>query len=101
MQHAGFDAPPIVAVMTFFIGAVVAFVGSDLLEELGAAALVVQLVGISVLREFGVLIPAILLAGRSTSTFAAQIGAIRMNQETDAIRVIGIDLFEAFVVPGP
>lgn len=99
MQHAGFDALPIVAVMTFFIGAVVALVGTDLLEDLGASALVVQLVGISVLREFGVLIPAILLAGRSTSTFAAQIGAMRMNQETDAIQVIGIDLFEAIVVP--
>ena len=70
MQQAGFDALPIIAVMTFFIGAVVALVGSDLLESLGAGALVVQLVGISVLREFGVLIPAILLAGRSASTFA-------------------------------
>lgn len=99
MQHAGFDALPIVALMTFFIGAVVALVGSDLLEDLGAAALVVQLVGISVLREFGVLIPAILLAGRSTSTFAAQIGAMRMNQETDAIQVIGINVFEALVIP--
>lgn len=99
MQHAGFDALPIIALMTFFIGAVVALVGSDLLQDLGAAALVVQLVGISVLREFGVLIPAILLAGRSTSTFAAQIGAMRMNQETDAIKVIGIELFEALVVP--
>lgn len=99
IQHAGFDALPIVAVMTFFIGAVVALVGTDLLEDLGAETLVVQLVGISVLREFGVLIPAILLAGRSTSTFAAQIGAMRMNQETDAIQVIGIDLFEALVIP--
>lgn len=99
MQNAGFDALPIVAVMTFFIGAVVALVGTDLLEDLGAAALVVQLVAISVLREFGVLIPAILLAGRSTSTFAAQIGAMRMNQETDAIQVIGIDVFEALVIP--
>lgn len=99
MQQAGFDALPIIAVMTFFIGAVVALVGTDLLEDLGAEALVVQLVGISVLREFGVLIPAILLAGRSTSTFAAQIGAMRMNQETDAIRVMGIDLFDALVLP--
>lgn len=99
MQQAGFDALPIIAVMTFFIGAVVALVGSDLLEMLGASALVVQLVGISVLREFGVLIPAILLAGRSASTFAAQIGAMRMNQETDAMSVMGVDLFEALVVP--
>ncbi|HXG80412.1 MAG TPA: ABC transporter permease [Sphingomicrobium sp.] len=99
MQQAGFDALPIIAVMTLFIGAVVALVGTDLLQDLGAEALVVQLVGISVLREFGVLIPAILLAGRSTSTFAAQIGAMRMNQETDAIRVMGVDLFDALVLP--
>src|SRR3546814_19087242 len=85
--------------MTFFIGAVVALIGSDLLKTLGASELVVELVGISVLREFGVLIPAILLAGRSASTFAAQIGAMRMNQETQAMKVMGIDLFDALVVP--
>src|SRR3546814_11946985 len=85
--------------MTFFIGAVVALIGSDLLKTLGASELVVELVGISVLREFGVLIPAILLAGRSASTFAAQIGAMRMNQETQAMKVMGIDLFDAPVVP--
>src|SRR3546814_2997055 len=65
IQKAGFDALPLIAIMTFFIGAVVALIGSDLLKTLGASELVVELVGISVLREFGVLIPAILLAGRS------------------------------------
>src|SRR3546814_10794538 len=95
----GFNALPLIAIMTFFIGAVVALIGSDLLKTLGASELVVELVGISVLREFGVLIPAILLAGRSASTFAAQIGAMRMNQETQAMKVMGIDLFDALVVP--
>ncbi|MBN8842788.1 phospholipid/cholesterol/gamma-HCH transport system permease protein [Sphingopyxis italica] len=99
IQKAGFDALPLIAIMTFFIGAVVALIGSDLLKTLGASELVVELVGISVLREFGVLIPAILLAGRSASTFAAQIGAMRMNQETQAMKVMGIDLFDALVVP--
>lgn len=96
---AGLEALPLIAIMTFFIGAVVALIGSDLLEMLGASELVVELVGISVLREFGVLIPAILLAGRSASTFAAQIGAMRMNQETEAMQVLGIDLFDALVLP--
>ena len=99
IQKAGLESLPLIAIMTFFIGAVVALIGSDLLEQLGAAELVVELVGISVLREFGVLIPAILLAGRSTSTFAAQIGAMRMNQETEAMQVMGIDLFDALVLP--
>ena len=99
MQHAGFEALPIICVMTFFVGAVVALVGSDLLDDLAASALVVQLVTVSILREFGVLIPAILLAGRSTSTFAAQLGAMRMNQEVDAIEVMGIDPIDALVLP--
>lgn len=99
IQKAGLESVPLIAVMTFFIGAVVALIGSDLLEQLGASELVVELVGISVLREFGVLIPAILLAGRSASTFAAQIGAMQMNQETQAMQVMGIDLFDALVLP--
>ena len=99
IQKAGLESLPLIAIMTFFIGAVVALIGSDLLEQLGASELVVELVGISVLREFGVLIPAILLAGRSASTFAAQIGAMRMNQETEAMQVMGIDLFDALVLP--
>ena len=82
MQQGSLEALPIIMTMTFFIGAVVALVGTNLLQNLGASVFTVQLVGVSVLREFGVLIPAILLAGRSTSTFAAQIGAMRMNQET-------------------
>lgn len=99
MQSAGINAIPIVATMTFFIGAVVALVGANLLTSLGASVFTVQLVGVSVLREFGVLIPSVLLAGRSASSFAAQLGAMRMNQETDAIQVMGIDRFDALVVP--
>jgi phospholipid/cholesterol/gamma-HCH transport system permease protein len=99
MQQGSLEALPIIMTMTFFIGAVVALVGTNLLQNLGASVFTVQLVGVSVLREFGVLIPAILLAGRSTSTFAAQIGAMRMNQETDAMVVMGVDLTEALVTP--
>jgi phospholipid/cholesterol/gamma-HCH transport system permease protein len=99
MQDAGINALPIVFVMTFFIGAVIALVGTNLLTTLGVEVFTVQLVGVAILREFGVVIAAILLSGRSASSFAAQIGSMRMNQETDAMQVMGVDRFDALVIP--
>ncbi|MCW5725683.1 MAG: ABC transporter permease [Maricaulaceae bacterium] len=99
MEHAGVNALPIIAVLSFFIGAVVAYMGANLLETFGAAVFTVELVGISVLREFGVLITAILLAGRSDSAFTASIGSMKMQQEVDAMRVLGLDPFEVLVIP--
>ena len=99
MEQAGIDAIPICMVMTFFIGAVIALVGANSLSELGVSIYTVELVDISILREFGVVIAAILLAGRSASAFAAEIGSMRMNQETDAMQVMGVDQFDALVVP--
>ncbi|WIA54843.1 ABC transporter permease [Sphingobium sp. WTD-1] len=99
MQEAGINSLPIVFMMTFFIGAVIALVGTNLLTTLGVGVFTVQLVGVAILREFGVVIAAILLAGRSASSFAAQIGSMRMNQETDAMQVMGVDRFDALVVP--
>ena len=84
-ERAGLDALPIVATTTFFIGAVVALLGANLLTDFGAQVFSVELVGISVLREFNILITAILLAGRSASSFAAEIGSMKMNQEIDAM----------------
>ena len=99
METAGVNALPIIAVLSFFIGAVVAFMGANLLETFGAAVFTVELVGISVLREFGVLITAILLAGRSDSAFTAAIGSMKMQQEIDAMKVMGLDPFEVLVIP--
>lgn len=99
MEEAGVNALPIVAVLTFFIGAVVAFMGANLLETFGASVFTVELVGIAILREFGVLIMAIMLAGRSDSAFTAAIGSMKMQQEIDAMRVLGLDPYEALVVP--
>lgn len=99
METAGIDALPIVMVMNFFIGAVVALVGTNLLASLGVSVFTVELVGVAVLREFGVLITGILLAGRSASSFAAQIGTMKMTQEIDAMKVMGVDQFDALVVP--
>lgn len=99
MEVAGVNALPIIAVLSFFIGAVVAFMGANLLETFGASVFTVELVGIAVLREFGVLITAIMLAGRSDSAFTAAIGSMKMQQEIDAMRVLGIDPYEALVIP--
>jgi phospholipid/cholesterol/gamma-HCH transport system permease protein len=99
METAGADALPIIVVMNFFIGTVVALVGASLLTSLGVAVFTVELVGVAVLREFAILFTAILLAGRSASSFAAQIGSMKMNQEVDAMQVMGVDQFDALVVP--
>lgn len=98
-ERAGLDALPIVVVTSFFIGAVVAFIGADLLAEFGAAVFTVELIAVSVLREFAVVITAVLLAGRSASAFAAEVGSMRMTQEVDAMRVMGVDPFQALVIP--
>lgn len=99
MESAGFNAIPIVLVLSFFIGAVVAFLGAGILEGFGATIFTVELVGFSVMREFGALITAIILAGRSASAFTAQIGSMRMTQEVDAMKVIGLDPMDMLVVP--
>lgn len=99
MEQAGIDAIPIVMMMTFFIGAIIALVGANILSTLGVSVFTIQLVVVAILREFGVVVAAILLAGRSASAFAAEIGSMRMNQETDAMQVMGVDRFDALVVP--
>jgi len=99
METAGVNALPIIAVLSFFIGAVVAFMGANLLATFGASVFTVELVGFAVLREFGVLITAILLAGRSDSAFTAAIGSMKMQQEIDAMKVMGLDPYEVLVVP--
>ncbi len=98
-ERAGIDALPIVAVATFFIGAVVGLLGEDMLKQFGAQIFVVELIGVAVMREFAIIITAVLLAGRSASSFAAEIGAMKMNQEIDAMQVMGVDPFEALVLP--
>lgn len=99
MERAGLDALPIVVTTNFFVGATIAFLGANLLRQFGAQIFAVELVGIGVLREFGVLVTAIIIAGRSGSSFAAELGAMKMNQEVDAIQVMGVDPYEALVLP--
>jgi phospholipid/cholesterol/gamma-HCH transport system permease protein len=99
MEEAGLDALPIVSFLSFFIGLVIAFIGANLLAMFNASVFTVELVGIGMLREFGAVLTAILLAGRTDSAFTAQIGAMKMRQEIDAMRTIGLDPMEALVAP--
>ena len=99
MDQTTLRAVPIVALMNFMVGAVVAFLGATVLRSFGASIFTVNLVAFAFLREFGVLLAAILVAGRTASAFAAQIGSMRANEEIDAIRVQGLDPVEMLVIP--
>jgi phospholipid/cholesterol/gamma-HCH transport system permease protein len=99
MEKAGLNALPIVMLLSFFIGMVVAYLGARILGDFGASVFTVELVAFSMLREFGVVITGVILAGRTNSAFTAEIGAMKMRQEIDAMRVIGIRPMDALVSP--
>lgn len=99
MDDAGLKAVPIVALMGFLIGIVLAFQGAAQLKQFGAEVFVVELISISILRELGVLLTAIIVAGRSGSAFTASVGSMKVQEEIDAMRTIGLDPIEVLVVP--
>ncbi|MFC7291840.1 MlaE family ABC transporter permease [Hirschia litorea] len=99
MEEAGLNALPIVSMLSFFIGIVVAFLGVNLLQSFGAQVFTVEMVGFLMLREFGLVLTAILLAGRTDSAFTAEIGAMKMREEIDAMRVMGLNPMEVLVAP--
>ena len=99
MEEAGLNALPIVSMLSFFIGLVIAFLGVNLLQSFGAQVFTVEMVGFLMLREFGLVLTAILLAGRTDSSFTAEIGAMRMREEVDAMRVMGLNPMEVLVAP--
>lgn len=99
MELVGVSALPIIGLMSFLIGIVIAQQGSVQLEQFGAEALTINLVGRITLRELGVLMTAIMVAGRSGSAFAAQIGTMKLTEEVDAMRTIGISPAEVLVIP--
>lgn len=99
IEQIGLNAAPIVMLLTFMVGAVVAFLGATVLANFGAGIFTVDLVAFSFLREFGVLLTAILLAGRTASAFTAQIGSMKANEEIDAIRTLGLDPMDLLVLP--
>jgi len=95
----GVQAIPVVVVITFLIGIVTAHQAAGQLEKFGASVLVVDLVSISITREMGVLLAAIMVAGRSGSAFAAAIGVMKLNEEVDAMRVLGLNPNQVLIVP--
>ena len=99
IQIAGFDALPIIGLTAFLLGIVVAYQGSDQLRHYGANIFVVELVGFAMLREFSPLIAAIIIAGRSGSAYAAQIGTMVVTEEIDGMRTIGIEPIDFLVLP--
>jgi phospholipid/cholesterol/gamma-HCH transport system permease protein len=98
-QEVGLTAVPIVSLMAFLIGIVLAFQGSVQLRQFGAEVFVVNLIAISILRELGILLTAIIVAGRSGSAFTASIGSMKVREEIDAMETLGLDPIEVLVLP--
>ncbi|WP_323786369.1 ABC transporter permease [Thalassovita sp.] len=99
MQEIGLNAVPIVSLMAFLIGVVMAFQGAVQLRQFGAEVFVVDLIAISILRELGILLTAIIVAGRSGAAFTAAIGSMKMREEIDAMQTLGLDPIEVLVLP--
>jgi phospholipid/cholesterol/gamma-HCH transport system permease protein len=99
LEHVGLNALPIVGLLSFLIGVVLSYQGAEQLRAFGAEIYSVNLVGVSVLREVGVLLTAILVAGRSGSAFTAEIGTMKVNEEIDAMKTLGLDVMDVLVLP--
>jgi phospholipid/cholesterol/gamma-HCH transport system permease protein len=99
LDHAGLRAVPIIALICFLIGAVVMQQGVVQLRPFGAEPFAVNMVAILALREVGILLTAIMVAGRSGSAFTAEIGSMKMREEIDAMRTLGIDPMDTLVLP--
>jgi len=99
LYDTGVTAIPIITLIAFLISVIIAYLGAQQLARYGATILVADLVAIGVLRELGVLLTAIIVAGRSGSAFAAEIGSMRLNEEVDALYAMGVDPFEVLVLP--
>jgi phospholipid/cholesterol/gamma-HCH transport system permease protein len=99
LQTAGFEALPIVGLLSFLMGGVIAYQGADQLQRFGANIFIADLVGLSMLRELAPLLTAIIVAGRSGSAYAAQIGTMKVTEEIDALRTIGVGPTELLVLP--
>jgi phospholipid/cholesterol/gamma-HCH transport system permease protein len=99
IEETGVTALPIVGMLAFLLGIVLAYQGADQLKRFGAQIYTIDFLGIGFLRELGGLVTAIIIAGRSGSAFTAQIGSMRVNEETDAMQTIGLNIAEILVLP--
>ena len=99
VYETGITAMPIVSLIAFLIAVIIAYMSAQQLRGLGADIYVVDLVAIGVLRELGVLLTSVIVAGRSGSSFAAELGSMKLNEEVDALIATGADPYELLVVP--
>ena len=99
LDNVGWRAVPIIVLITFLIGCIIAQQGIFHFRKFGADIYVVDMVGILVLREIGVLIVTIMVAGRSGSAYTAELGSMKMREEIDALRTMGFDPIEVLVLP--
>lgn len=99
LQTSGVEAIPITGLLSFLMGVVIAYQGADQLQRFGANIFIVDLVGLAMLRELSPLLTAIIIAGRSGSAYAAQIGTMKITEEIDALRTIGVGPHELLVLP--
>jgi len=99
MHETGVQAIPIVAVIALLISVISAYIGAQQLRPFGAEIFTVDLVAIGVLRELGVLLTAIMVAGRTGSAYAAELGVMKLNDEVDALESMGMDPYEVLVLP--
>lgn len=99
IELSGFNAIPIISLISFLIGIVIAYQGALQLGKLGAEIYTINLLAVTILREMGILLSAIVIAGRSGSTFAAEIGSMKINEELDAMHTIGMNPMEVLVLP--
>jgi phospholipid/cholesterol/gamma-HCH transport system permease protein len=99
IQQTGFEALPIVTLVTFLLGLILAFVGAIQLQTFGATIFVADLVGVAMVRDMGALITGIIMAGRSGAAFAAQLGSMKVTQEVDALETMAIPAMDFLVLP--
>jgi phospholipid/cholesterol/gamma-HCH transport system permease protein len=99
LQSAGYDALPIVSLISVLVGSVLAFVGAVQLQMFGAEVYIANLVALGMLREMGAMMTAIIMAGRTGSAYAAQLGSMQVNEEIDALKTLGFSPMEFLVLP--
>lgn len=99
VQQSGIEALPIVTLVTFLLGLILAFVGAIQLQTFGATIYVADLVGVAMVRDMGALITGIIMAGRSGAAFAAQLGSMKVTQEIDALETMAIPTMDFLVLP--
>lgn len=99
VQEVGVNALPIVTLISFLVGLIMAFVGAVQLQQFGATIYVANLVGLAMVREMGAMMTGIIMAGRTGAAFAAQLGSMKVSEELDALRTMGVSPMEFLVLP--